>query len=114
MRAFLTVPLLLSAMAVPQGPTVATVNDPNSPGTVGDQLLSLDEAIQLANGTLAASALSPAEQAQVVADNAFTFEESVAQAHEAGRFEAPSRAEAGKALLHGHCHHKAMVGNEVT
>ena len=66
MGAFLTVPLLLSAMAVAQGPTVATVNDPNSPGTVGDQLLSLDEAIQLANGTLAAAALSPAEQAQVV------------------------------------------------
>lgn len=48
---------------------VATVNDPNSHGTVGNSLLSLDEAIQLANGTLAISSLSAAEQAQLSAQS---------------------------------------------
>ena len=57
----LLVPLLLI-----QGPgTTATVNDPLSHGTVGDALLSLDEAIRLGNGTLLPTALSPGEQAQL-------------------------------------------------
>ena len=39
---------------------------------------------------------------------------------DAGRFDAPwkfsaaSNGRAHKALLHGHCHHKALVGNEST
>lgn len=59
--------LLLAALSLaPQGPmSAAHVNDPTSPGVVGDSLLSLDEAIRLVNGTLAFSALSVAEQAQV-------------------------------------------------
>ncbi|MGA0059703.1 MAG: hypothetical protein ACO3RU_08955 [Planctomycetota bacterium] len=65
MRSLLTIPFLLSAMAAAQAPTIATVSDPVSPGTVGDQLLSLDEAIQLANGTLPIASLSAAEQAQL-------------------------------------------------
>ncbi|MCR9248309.1 MAG: hypothetical protein NXI31_25045 [bacterium] len=43
----------------------AMVNDPASHGQVGDARLSLDEAIQLANGTLSQSALSALEQAQI-------------------------------------------------
>ncbi|MBL8753506.1 MAG: hypothetical protein JNK15_09410 [Planctomycetes bacterium] len=44
---------------------VAFVNDPLSHGTVGDGLLSLNEAILLHNGQLAYAALSPAEQQQL-------------------------------------------------
>jgi len=43
----------------------ATVNDARSHGAVGDNLLSLDEAIRLANGTLAVGALSAQERAQL-------------------------------------------------
>lgn len=43
----------------------ATVNDARSHGSVGDNNLSLDEAIRLVNGTLALTALSTAERAQV-------------------------------------------------
>ncbi|MEZ4714486.1 MAG: FAD-linked oxidase C-terminal domain-containing protein [Caldilineaceae bacterium] len=53
-------------------------------------------------------------RAKTLAAGAYTFEEFVMREVEAGRFNAPWRADAGKALLHGHCHHKAMVGNEVT
>jgi hypothetical protein len=52
--------------ALGQGPSVsASVDDPNSHGTLGDNLLSLDEAIQVANGTLLISQLSAAEQARI-------------------------------------------------
>lgn len=52
--------------ALGQGPTgSAAVDDPQSHGTIGDSLLSLDEAIQLANGTLAIASLSAAEQARI-------------------------------------------------
>lgn len=55
---------ILSALF--QGPgAVATVDDAQSHGTVGDAALSLDEAIRLANGTLATSSLSAQEQARV-------------------------------------------------
>lgn len=57
----LLVPLLLA-----QGPGLtATVNDPLSHGTLGDALLSLDEAIRVANGTLLPTALSAGEQARL-------------------------------------------------
>ena len=45
--------------------TLITVNDADAIGTVGDQRLSLAEAIRLANGSLALSALSDYERAQV-------------------------------------------------
>jgi len=44
---------------------VAFVNDPLSHGTVGDNLLSLNEAIRLHNRVLQFSQLSPAEQNQI-------------------------------------------------
>ncbi|MFO1078164.1 MAG: hypothetical protein U1E73_10630 [Planctomycetota bacterium] len=43
----------------------AAVNDVLSHGQVGDNFLSLNEAIQLHNNTLTAAQLSPAEQAQI-------------------------------------------------
>lgn len=45
--------------------SLAFVNDPLSHGTVGDALLSLNEAIRLHNNTLSFAALSPLEQAQL-------------------------------------------------
>ncbi len=58
---------LLAAAAAAQ--TTAHVNDPRSHGTLGDTALSLDEAIQLMNGTLepASPPLSAAELAQLEA-----------------------------------------------
>lgn len=57
----LLVPLLLA-----QGPGLtATVDDPQSHGIVGDALLSLDEAIRIANGTLLPATMSVAEQARI-------------------------------------------------
>ena len=61
--------LFLSAVLLtmaPQGPSlIAFVDDPMSHGTVGDARLSLDEAIRLANGSLAIASLSPAEKARL-------------------------------------------------
>lgn len=57
---------------------------------------------------------SDARRAQILADNAYTFEEFVAAETEAGRFRAPWKENVGKALLHGHCHQKALVGNEAS
>lgn len=65
------VPALVAALSLPvcvpalPAMLVAHVNDPNSHGAVGDGLLSLDEAIRLANGTLMTTQLSPAEQARI-------------------------------------------------
>lgn len=53
-----------STAAVPAN-LVATVNDARSHGVVGDAVLSLDEAIRLANGTLMSAMLSAAEMAQL-------------------------------------------------
>lgn len=61
--------VLLTALATGPG-AVANVNDPLSHGTLGDGLLSLDEAIQVANGTLAIANLSAAEQARIVGTGA--------------------------------------------
>jgi Fe-S oxidoreductase len=60
------------------------------------------------------SLASDRQRAQVLAQNAFTFEEFVAREVEEGRFTPQWKPEPGKALLHGHCHHKALVGNEST
>ena len=57
---------------------------------------------------------SDKRRAQILADNAYTFEEFMVAETEAGRFTPSWKTNAGKALLHGHCHHKAMVGNETT
>lgn len=59
--------LLVAALGGPAvpGSLTAHVNDPLSHGTLGDNLLSLDEAIRLANHTLIPGMLSPAEAAQL-------------------------------------------------
>src|SRR5262245_36162819 len=48
-----------------QTATTLEVNDTNSTGNAGDAVLSLAEAIQLANGTLALEGLSEGERAQI-------------------------------------------------
>ncbi|MEZ4682115.1 MAG: FAD-linked oxidase C-terminal domain-containing protein [Caldilineaceae bacterium] len=57
---------------------------------------------------------SDQRRAKLLAGNVFTFEEFVVREAEAGRFTPTWRAEPGKALLHGHCHQKALVGNEAS
>lgn len=53
-------------LAAVQGPaTTANVDDPQSHGSVGDSKLSLDEAIQLANGSLSTANLSAAELSRI-------------------------------------------------
>ncbi len=47
-----------------------------------------------------------------VAANTFLFDEFIAQAREAGRFDARFAAGPPTILLHGHCHQKAAVGVE--
>ena len=51
-------------------------------------------------------------RAALVASQAKTLDEFVAQAAAVGRFTPPLKSSPRKALLHGHCHHKALVGNE--
>ena len=58
-------PLAAGAPAAPAFHAVADVTDPLSHGVLGDGLLSLNEAIQLHNGTLLWSQLSVAEQAEI-------------------------------------------------
>lgn len=57
---------------------------------------------------------SDSERVQKVAANAYTFEEFVAREIDAGRFAPQWRQYPGRALLHGHCHQKALVGNEAS
>ena len=49
-------------------------------------------------------------KARAVADAVWTFEEFVAAEAEAGRLALQFRPDAGRVLLHGHCHQKALVG----
>jgi hypothetical protein len=62
-----TILAILSLCAVLPGQhAMAHVNDTRSHGAVGDAYLSLDEAIRLLNGQLAAAQLSPAERAMLM------------------------------------------------
>ncbi|MFW6184995.1 MAG: heterodisulfide reductase-related iron-sulfur binding cluster, partial [Chloroflexota bacterium] len=54
------------------------------------------------------------EDVQVVAQQALTFEECVAQEADAGQLTLDFRQETRELLLHGHCHQKALVGTEPT
>jgi hypothetical protein len=54
-----------SATSKPAFHAIAFVNDPLSHGAVGDNLLSLNEAIRLHNGTLTVGQMSAAEQLQM-------------------------------------------------
>ena len=56
--------------------------------------------------------LLPGPDALRVAASSFLFDEFIAQAREAGRFDARFREGPRKILLHGHCHQKAAVGVE--
>ena len=53
-------------------------------------------------------------RAQVLAQNALTFEEFVMREAEGGGFADIWRETPGKVHLHGHCHAKALVGNEAS
>ncbi len=64
MRPALAIASILCASTLP-AQIIAGINDSRSHGAVGDSLLSLDEAIQLANGTIQISALSAQERAQL-------------------------------------------------
>lgn len=58
------------------------------------------------------SLASDQKRVRILAEHAFTFEEFVVNESNAGRFAPTWRSQPGQALLHGHCHHKALVGNE--
>lgn len=60
------------------------------------------------------SLASDKKRADLVASMAMTFDEFVSKATAEGRFSPAVKSEPAKALLHGHCHHKALVGNEST
>lgn len=54
--------------------------------------------------------LLPGEDSSLLADNAFMFEEFLANEHQAGRLNLNLQAiEAKQILLHGHCHQKAFA-----
>ena len=55
---------------------------------------------------------SDKKRARILASQAFTLEEFVVNASAAGNFSPGWRSQPGRALLHGHCHTKALVGNE--
>ena len=57
---------------------------------------------------------SDQHRADLLARNSFTFEEFVIREAAAGNFNAQWRPNPGKALLHGHCHQKALVGNDAS
>lgn len=57
---------------------------------------------------------SDQHRADLLARNCFTFEEFVIREAAAGHFNAHWHANPGKALLHGHCHQKALVGNDAS
>jgi Fe-S oxidoreductase/FAD/FMN-containing dehydrogenase len=55
---------------------------------------------------------SDKKRARILASQAFTLEEFVVNASTVGNFAPAWRSQPGKVLLHGHCHTKALVGNE--
>lgn len=57
---------------------------------------------------------SDQKRAKLLATQAFTFEEFVVREITANRFMANWRPQPGKVLLHGHCHQKALVGNDAS
>ncbi|HKY08237.1 MAG TPA: anaerobic glycerol-3-phosphate dehydrogenase subunit C, partial [Candidatus Binatia bacterium] len=54
------------------------------------------------------------DAARKVADNALLLEEFVMREHKQGRLALDSNGNGKKALLHGHCHQKALVGTAPT
>ena len=58
--------------------------------------------------------LIPTTAAKKVAENSFLFDEFVMREHNEGRLILQSHRNGKKALLHGHCHQKALVGTAPT
>ena len=54
------------------------------------------------------------DDARQVADQSFLLEEFLLRERDAGRLTFNLQKKSGKALLHGHCHQKALVGNRET
>jgi FAD/FMN-containing dehydrogenase/Fe-S oxidoreductase len=54
---------------------------------------------------------SDRHRAEILASQAFTFEEFVQRAQAASNFSPTWQSTPAKALLHGHCHTRALVGN---
>ncbi|MEK6601611.1 MAG: FAD-linked oxidase C-terminal domain-containing protein, partial [Candidatus Binatota bacterium] len=54
------------------------------------------------------------EAARLVAGRSFLFEEFILREREAGRLSLSFKSNGSKALLHGHCHQKALVGTAPT
>jgi len=54
------------------------------------------------------------EATKLVASRSFLFEEFILQEREAGRLSLGFKSDGKKALLHGHCHQKALVGTAST
>jgi len=54
------------------------------------------------------------EKAKTVARRSFLFEEFISSERKAGRLSLTFRGNGRKALLHGHCHQKALVGTAPT
>ena len=63
------------ALALVTGHAIALINDPRSHGFVGDDKLSLNEAIRLHNGSLTLAQLSPAEVAQLLGGSDLSWAE---------------------------------------
>ncbi|MBX2999061.1 MAG: FAD-binding protein [Caldilineaceae bacterium] len=57
---------------------------------------------------------SDPERTRVLAQNCYTFEEFVVREAATGGFAGIWREGPGDALLHGHCHQKALAGNEAS
>jgi len=49
---------------------------------------------------------------KIIADHSFTFEEFIANSDSLNLLSSRFRTEAGKVLLHGHCHQKSLVGTQ--
>lgn len=52
------------------------------------------------------------KRVQMIADNAFTFEEFISQLVEKGEFDVDFEDDPRDLVLHGHCHQKALTGTE--
>ncbi|MBI1299509.1 FAD-binding protein [bacterium] len=60
------------------------------------------------------SLASDKERAAILAENAYTFEEFVVSQAGTGHFTDIWQETPGNVLLHGHCHQKALVGNDAS
>ena len=88
----------LSLLYAAQGIPIVGI-EPSCILTVRDEYLSL---------------ASDKERAAILAENAYTFEEFVVSEAGTGHFTDIWQEAPGNVLLHGHCHQKALVGNDAS